>query len=258
MLSHSHMKLVWQKTGDYINCDPVDHGFVEYWLDKQQEFIWKTTSVLPQQELLEELSNLVDRVHTRLGKLKIQLVETPADYMSQNTLNTLHRNWVQLHLKYPNFLSLFDKQFSIDVARINKALHELEISWSLLLESNNTILPTMGDLPSLFGQSNIKVPYENLGRSSYNKWLNFDESLETSDTNNFKEIYNKLSINLNRSFISDAPVDYVNWISYKGFPVTPNELLLANFADLDTKQHTYRTLFMKNFVLGCNDVIFIQ
>jgi hypothetical protein len=252
------MKLIWQKTGDYIDCDPIDHNFVEYWLNLQKSFVWNTTSVLPQQELLDELSNLVDRVHTKLSKLKIKLIDTPADYTSQSTLNILHRNWVQLHLKYPNFLSLFDNEFKIDIARINKTLHELEISWTLGLQSDNNFLLRPRVLPNFFGQSNIKIPYENLGRSSYNKWLNFDESLETSDTNNFKEIYNKLSVNLNRSFISDFPKDYVSWINTKGFTATPNELLLANFANLDTKQDTYRTLFMKNFVLELNDVIFAQ
>jgi hypothetical protein len=51
-------------------------------------------------------------------------------------------------------------------------------------------------------------------------------------------------------------MDYVYWTVAKGFDPLPNELLLANFKNLETKQGTYRALFMKNFVLDNNDVIF--
>jgi hypothetical protein len=255
VLSHFHMKLVWQKTGDYINCDPVDHSFVEYWLSEQDRFIWNTTSVLPQQLLINSLAHLVDRVQLKLSKLKIQLVDS-ADYTSQSTLNTLHRNWVQLHLDHPNITNVFGHEFKLDLARINKVLHELEESWKLRLCSDNNAFPNETTLPNHFGQSNIKLLYENLGRSSYNKWLNFDESLETTDTNNFNELHHMMSVNLNRSFISEPPDKYVYWALSKGFDPVPNELLLANFSDLETKQDTYRALFMKNFVLERNDVIF--
>jgi hypothetical protein len=249
------MKLIWQKTGDYIVCDPLDHKFVEYWLENQNKFVWQTTNCFPQQQLISELSYLVEQIQKDLNKVKIKLIETPIDF-NQNTLNILHRRWVQLHIEYPNISTLFDTNFKISLNRINKALHELEESWSLKLSSDNTPLTAYDKLPRLFGQANINLPYENLGRSSYNKWLNFDESLETTDTNNFNELYNKISINLNRSFIIDPPKDYVNWTRNKGFEAVPNKLQLANFINLDTKQDIYRSLFMKNFVLDLNDVIF--
>lgn len=251
------MKLIWQKTGDYINCVPIDYSFVEFWLDNQNNFVWNTTSCLPQQELITELSLLIDKVHINLRKLKISLINTPADFVCQSTLNTIHRNWVQLHLNYPTISNLFGDEFKRDMERINKALHELEETWTLRLTNENNPL-SITTLPNYFGQANVKIPYENLGRSSYNKWINFDESLDTPDTNDFDEIYNILSINLNRSFISQPPNDYVNWALSKGAPPKPNTLLLANFIDLENKQDTYRSLFMKNFVLSNNDVIFTQ
>lgn len=255
MLSHFRMKMVWQKTGDCIICDPLDHNFVEYWLENQNEFIWQTTSCFPQQQLISELSHLVEQVQIDLNKVKIKLIETPINF-NQHTLNILHRRWVQLHIEHPNISKLFNGNFKISLDRINKVLHELEESWSLRLSSDSNLMPTYNKLPKLFGQANIKLPYENLGRSSYNKWLNFDESLETTDTNNFNELHNKLFINLNRSYITDPPKDYVSWITNKGFDAVPNDLLLANFVDLDTKQDIYRALFLKNFVHELNDVIF--
>jgi hypothetical protein len=153
---------------------------------------------------------------------------------------------------------LFGVEFKKDIERINKALHEIEENWVSRLQSNNNPLPGTPLIPGYFGQANIKIPYENLGRSSYNKWLNFDNSLETSDTNNFNELHNKLTLNLNRTFIIDPPAAYVEWTVKKGFKSLPNDLLLANFVDLETKQHIYRALFMKNFVLERNNVIFTQ
>ena len=252
------MKLIWQKTGDYIDCEPVDNGFAEFWLEQQNNFVWNTTSCFPQQELIQELSYLVDKVHNDLKKVKFSLIDTPVDFICQSTLNTIHRNWVQLYLSHPTIANLFGAEFKKDMERINKALHELEEKWALTLTNEHSALPSGAVLPSYFGQANIKIPYENLGRSSYNKWLNFDESLDSNDTNDFKEIQNKLSVNLNRSFVSQPPADYIEWVLSKGSTPKPNDLLLANFKNLDNKQDTYRALFMKNFVLEQNNVIFTQ
>jgi hypothetical protein len=252
------MKLVWQKTGDFIDCDPIDYSFVEFWLDNQNNFEWNTTSCFPQQELIDELTILIDRVHINLNKLKISLIDTPADFVCQNTLNTLHRNWVQLHLTHPNISNLFGSEFKIDIERINKALHELEESWNLVIKSEQLPFVNTHRIPMNFGDSNIKILYANLGRSTYNKWLNFDDNVTDVDTNNYNEINPLLLLKLNRSHSTTPPLEYANWCSKHQVRPTPDKILLANFKDLASKQDTYRSLFMKNFVLNNNDVIFIK
>jgi hypothetical protein len=248
------MKLVWGKSGDFIKCIPIDIGFVEYWIDSQQNFIWQTTSCFPQRDLIDELNTLIIDVDKELSRIKIRLIDSPIT-IDQSTINILHTNWVLLFKKHPNINKLFGISFKNKMDRINKALHELEESWKLQIFTDGEPIVTDYQIPTIFGKSNIEIPYENLGRSSYNKWANFDNNI-TEDTNDFNELHYKVQIHLNRTYTTQPPIEYVNWCKELSIIPRPNHLLLANFSNLETKQDTYRALFMKNFVLDNNDVIF--
>lgn len=248
------MKLVWGKSGDFIECIPIDIGFAEYWIDSQQNFIWQTTSCFPQHDLINELNSLIGDVDKELSKIKIRLIDSSMT-IDQSKINMLHTNWVRLFKKHPNINKLFGIDFKNKMDRINKALHELEESWKLQMFANREPRVIDYQLPIIFGKSNIEIPYENLGRSSYNKWANFDNNI-TEDTNDFNELHYKVQINLNRPYTTQAPIEYVKWCGELSIIPKSNELLLANFSNLETKLDTYRTLFMKNFVLDNNDVIF--
>jgi hypothetical protein len=248
------MKLVWSKTGDFINCEPVDAGFVEYWLDNQNNIVWQNTSCCPQQELLDELNSLLELVDKQLSKLKIKLIDYPIT-VEQDQLNELHKNWVLLFMKHKNLNNLFGIEFKIKMDRINKGLHDLERSWNFFLENDHNYFKTEYPLPNSFGNANIKIPCETLGRSYYNKWSNFDNDIG-NDTNDFQEMYFKIFVNLNRSYTHPTPLQYENWCNTRNLSPTPESLLLANFIDLPDKINLYRALFMKNFVLQNNDVIF--
>jgi len=135
------MKLVWQKSGDYIECDPIDHLLVEFWLDKQKGQTWSTTTVMPQELLISELNYLVKNVSFHLDKVKIKLIDLPITGIDQLQLNTLHRNWVLLHQNHPNISALFDPatdhQFKSYMDRINKVLHQVEESFKLVMTSDD-------------------------------------------------------------------------------------------------------------------------
>ena len=250
------MKLVWGKSGDFIECIPLDMEFVEYWINSQQDFIWQTTSCCPQLDLINELNTLLLSVNKELVKVKIKLIDLPITGTDQNQLNELHRNWVLLFKAHPNIGNLFDEFFKTSMSRINKALHLLEESWKLQLNANHPPIKRKHPILSYFGQSNIKIKYENLGRSSYSKWLNFDNSVHTNDTNNFNEFHNMILLNLLRTFVEEPPQEYVTWCNKFSIIPNPNNIMIANFANLEENLNTYRTLFMKNFVLDNNDVIF--
>lgn len=256
------MKLVWQKSGDFIVCDPVDHLLVEFWLDKQQGQTWSTTTVMPQDLLISELNHLIKNVSFHLDKVKIKLIDMPITGTSQSQLNTLHRNWVLLHQNHPNISALFDPatdhQFKINMDRINKVLHQVEESFKLVLTSDDYFIERSTNISNIFGHANIKFPYENLGRSTYNKWKNFDSSVNTSDTNNFDELPNSLVINLDRTYVNQPPLEYIKWCENLNVVPQPNELLLANMKDLEHNLSVYRELFMKNFTFANNNVIFTQ
>jgi len=254
--------MIWKKSGDFIVCDVINHELAEYWLEKQAGQTWATTSVLPQTLLIIELDHLVRSVSFHLNKVKIKLIDLPITGIDQDQLNTLHRNWVLLHQNHPNISALFDPatdhQFKNNMDRINKILHQLEESFKLVLTSDEYFIERPANISNIFGHSNIKFPFENLGRSTFNKWKNFDDSVATSDTNNFDELPNSLVINLDRTYVSKPPLDYTEWCNNLNVVPTPNELLLANFKDLATNLTAYRELFLNNFTLANNDVIFTQ
>lgn len=247
------MKLVWNKTGDYINCTPIDNNFVDQWLEQDQVWISNGLSILKNN--IDELTALIVTVAPILDKFKLKLTELPITG-KQSQLNEIHRNWVKLFQKYPNIHKLFDQQSYKKLERINKCLHELEESWHLFLKANNSC--SIKNIPAYFGKANIVIPYENLGRSYYNKWINFDDSVTTSDTNNFKEIIPTIKINICRTYFQDPPKEYVDWCVNKNINVLPNTILLANFDNVDENLDRYRDLFIKNFVLNNNDVIFVR
>jgi hypothetical protein len=249
------MKLVWNKTGDHIICEPVDQEFANYWLSEFKELTWNVNSTLSQHISLSYLKDLLESVQSCLDRLKLLLYSSDIECIDQNFLNEIHRNWVIIHQKYPNIYRLFDNKFKDDMNKINKIIHEIEESWQVNLETKH-ILQNVGNVPNMFGKSNLMIPYENLGRSNYNKWLNFDNIVDTLDTNDFREIYGKLNFNLNRHFVSFPPIEYVQWAGNNKLSVKPNVLLLANFKELEKNLYRYRKLFLDNFVLEQNDVIF--
>lgn len=250
------MKLVWSKSGDQIECTPLDQGFVEFWLDKQSTLIWTTKSIFPQAELIAELNVLLAEISGRLAKVKIVLVDMPITGIDQNQLNILHRNWVLMHKQHPNISALFGDDFRVSLDRINIALHDLEESWKARLHIVHDPISVDCQRPEFFGKSNLEIPHQNLGRCSYNKWSNFDTSVHTIDTNNFDELHTIVSMNLSQPYITEAPREYAAWCDLHNIKATPNTLMLANFVNIDCKLETYRALFMKNFVLDNNDVIF--
>jgi hypothetical protein len=252
------MKLVWNKTGDFITCNPVDPAFVEFWLSKFSERIWANTSQQDQTVLIDKLQSELTVAQEYLSKLKIlKLFDCNLDCINQSNLNSIHRNWVLIHQQYPNIYKLFDERFRISMYNINKVLHAVEESWHVELETDKVALES-SYIPNTFGRSNITIPYENLGRSTYNKWLNFD-NVDGADTNNFREIYGKLTCNLHRNYSQQPPEDYVIWAKQRDLSINPSNLiLLANFNKLDDNLHKYRELFLNNFVIERNYVIFTK
>jgi hypothetical protein len=102
-----------------------------------------------------------------------------------------------------------------------------------------------------FGVSNINIKFNSLGRSTYNKWKNFDMPT-VEDTNNFDEIYTELDINLAKPYTKTAPAEYVNWANQNKITPIGNNLGLANFYKLEENLTQYRKMFYNNFRLSGN------
>jgi hypothetical protein len=250
-------KLVWEKSGDIIEIQPINQEvysyFVENLYNTYQNFY--TLPVIDVENFASELKLCLKSVNNVLqNKFHIQLWSAnDLEFLDQLQLNHLHKNWVDLHLQYPNLPILLEKilpgsQYKLN--RINKCIHKLEESFDSLrcLTPDPTVnfSNPFGENILNFDTSGIRVEYNNLGRSTYNKWLNFDNNMDAKDTNNFNEIYTSITVSLARSCTGSAPKEYIEWTKLHNTKPHGKTLNLAKFDKLDENLLLYRNLFYKN------------
>lgn len=249
------MKLVWKRTGDFINCVAIDNELTEFWLEQHFNHIWGS-SQLHKLSQIETLNNILIDLQSH----GINLINLPLDPIDQNQLNELHKNWVQMHQM--NLIpadKLNDRSIKLSIDSVNKILHGLETAWVVRVNSKTALFTTSpSNIKPIFGKSNIMLHYDLLGRSTYNKWEFFDNNVHSSDTNDYQQFSNQLVVNLNRTYTQQPPIEYLKWCEEINCIPKPNELLIANFENLQENLTQYRTLFMKNFALIGNDVIFTK
>jgi hypothetical protein len=113
-------------------------------------------------------------------------------------------------------------------------------------------------MPNHFGTSilgfdfcNVSIPYNNLGRSTWEKWQN-DDRVDDSDTNNFNEIYTNLKLNVSQVKKISAPYEYQIWCDQHKMPCVGGHIPLANLDKLNDNLLQYRQLFYKNSLIENN------
>lgn len=248
-------KLRWNVTQDAIDLAVVDHRVYEYFKEQLNVNALNHYSVSHlryatlSQELQESFGKLQNLFRTKLHSAFFDFDFDPSD---QHDLNRLHRAWVTAHQQYPSIGKLFDPGF---LSRINKLIHYIEESTTAF---EITSLDPHFSMPNIFGTDvlrygkfNITISFNNLGRSSYNKWIN-DDRIHGTDTNNFDEFYTTLRINTNPSIELNAPTKYIEWCKFNQMPCVGNIMPLANFDKLEENLLQYRQLFYRNAVIENN------
>jgi len=250
-------KLVWKKTGDFIDLVPVDPEVYVYFVENLDRTGQNHYS-LPEMyldTLANDLINDLTTVDTFFqSKFDIEpWITHSIDPLDQTQLNHFHRVWVDLHLRYPNVAVLSDKIMPGMAQRlhnINKLIHKLEESFDWLdckTPSPTTNFPNPFGARILdFGTASIQIDYNNLGRTTYNKWRNFDTDVAGTDTNDFKELYTCIIVSLKRPSRASAPKEYVTWADRHNIQPHGSTLNLAQFDKLEENLLTYRKLIYKN------------
>ena len=251
-------KLIWTATGDTIDLVLENHQVYEYFLSNlnarglnRYPMVGLRLASLSE-ELLEKLKKLQTFVKTQL---KLDLFDFDFDPSKQQDLNTLHRAWVKLHIKYPNIGVVFDKS-TLD--RINELVHWIE-------ERSQNFCVSTGDPKTCFhnpfgtsilnhGIWNLCIDFENPGRLTYNKWRNGD-TVNDVDTNDFQEMYTQLRIRVRPSEPYQLPVEYQNWCRQYGFECVGRRLPLANFDNMEENLLKYRQLVFNNALVENNFII---
>ena len=250
-------KLVWEKTGDTIDIHPVDHAVYGYFvenLNQSDQNRYRLPS-LELETLVVELVHDLTTVDTFFqSKFDIETwITSTIDLLDQAQLNHFHRVWAELHLKYPNISVLSDKilpGMNQRLHNINKSIHKLEESFDWL--NCQTPTPTVnfsnpfGTQILSFDTASIQIDYNNLGRSTYNKWKNFDSQVHGNDTNDFDQLYSSIILSLKRPATGTIPKEYMDWAKCHNIQPHGNTLTLAQFDKLEENLLTYRKLIYKN------------
>jgi hypothetical protein len=98
---------------------------------------------------------------------------------------------------------------------INNILHEIESTKFLISNFNDY---KMWSCENIFQSSiidfnsyNLSINFNNLGRSTYNKWINHDDNAYDSDTNDFTTLSGELILKTSKAHTQTAPIEYIEW-----------------------------------------------
>lgn len=254
-------KLRWTQTQDVIELEVVNEDVYEYFIGQlnangiNQYTITDLGYASLSQELQHRFSRIQSFVKTRLHLTDFN---SEFDLSDQDDLNHLHRQWVKLHQKHPNISTIANHALPGDMAAINKLIHAVEECTlkfeAISLAPHYTMPNPFGTEVLGFGTYNISIAYNNLGRSTWQKWQNNDTIVD-SDLNNFDELYTTLSLNVAQIETRSKPDGYKTWCAKHNLPCVGNQMPLANFDRLDENLLQYRQMFYKNSLVENNFII---
>lgn len=253
------MKISWTVTGDSLDFQPLHREFAIYYIKHFQKPFHLTASEF-RIDSFKDLRECLANTNLFLERFRLPLFDIPSDLHSRNVLNALHESWVKLQIKHPNLSTIAQKisrKCKEDLDGINHLIHEIEASFVFEYCSYDL---TVDQIPNTFGKDilrngkfNITVHYDNLGRSTFDKWRQNDENIFDIDTNDYKMIGGKLIFDLNKSYEIPLPSDYVAFCERLKIDPIPDMLPLGNFDDKDID--TARELFLRNHRVEDNTII---
>lgn len=253
------MKIYWQLTGDSIDFYPIHEEFSRYYVESFQKpfsFLYSNFNL----NFFTKLQESIRNTNEFLSKFKIEQFQDFDNLHDQEVLNRLHEKWVKLHLQYPN-LGLLAWQTSRkckeSLDNINHCIHNIEHSFNfdyctydLVVDQVDNIF---GDEILNYGRFNIVVNYDNLGRSTFDKWMYNDNNITDIDTNDYREIGGMLTFNIKKSYTIPLPNEYIEFCKSKNIKALPDMLPLGNFKTEDLT--SIRKLFITNSQIENNPIL---
>jgi len=168
--------------------------------------------------------------------------------LMQDDLNHIHSDWVKLHKEKPGLIGLLEQvsqQRLNEYRDINEFVHEYE-NGQLYEYRNYTKRRWAVDNP--FGTKilnwnhwQIQIRGKNLGRSTYQKWLNYDDNAVDTDTTDMITISGCLMIDLKQPQTLRPPKEYEDYCAKHNIDCVNGEYVnFANFTDnIDTVRQTF-------------------
>ena len=248
-------KLIWENSGDELKFNPTHPDLLEYYVEQlnaksSNEFSCKRSRY--NSGLAEELEKNLALCAPLANRIPFEITEWTGDVFDQDFLNKLHRDWVKTGLKYPTLPLLLRSLKGLDenYRDINLNLHALESSFVFdyvnYKKDQFQVKNIFGTDVIGFDLSNLTLGFDNLGRSSWEKFKHFDDNAVDSDTNNYQMLSGLIELNLNRPMRQSAPLEYVEWCSKHNVSVTGASISLGNIIDLEKNLTSMRKLVIKN------------
>jgi hypothetical protein len=248
-------KLVWEKSGDEIKFSPASPDLLIYYIEQlstenvnqfkfnNSNFDYKIYCKLEQN--LSSIANISNRI-------PFQIDEWDGDLFDQQYLNKLHRQWVKTGIEYPKITLLLRALNGLDqhYRDINNNLHLHENSFRYKFVNYDTdpwqIKNIFGPNILNFNDANISLGFNNLGRSSWEKYKNWDNNINDSDTNDYQMLSGLVYINLNRPATQHPPQEYIDWCKHHNISVIGSKLNLGNIIGLEDNLTDFRKILFRN------------
>jgi len=235
------MRLVWDKTKDYLDINVDNVEVASYWVESlnntSQNKFHLCSDAFRSDSNISVLLDCLDHCNKIFAKLGLDpLMDTSVDFSNQNNLNTLHERWVKIQQKYKivellNKIS--DKKIVVKFHKINSLIHEIENQSRIkYINDDNAVWQVeniFGPKILKFGIWQIELHYQNLGRSSFDKWIHHDYNCHDTDTNNFSHFGASVYFNLTRPYTVQPPREYVEYCEKNMIQPHGNVLPIGNF-----------------------------
>ena len=247
------MQLVFSSSGDKLNLktSEVAEWYVQQ-LDKDKvnyfhhidRPIAKTMSKL--RTVLENTNDFFTK------KFNIDVFEKYiGKQLTQNDLNHIHEDWVKLHHDKPGMIRLLE-QLSLeklnDFRDINEFVHEYEdgqmYEYRNYKEQRWAIDNPFGTKILNWNHWQIQIEGNNLGRSTYQKWLNFDDNAVDTDTADMLTMSGNLFIDIKQPRTLHPPKEYQDYCAKHNIECVNSDYV--NFANFEDNIDIVRQAFEKN------------
>ena len=217
----------------------------------------------------------------RLMGSKPMATYSELEYLNQDNLNELHAVWVKSHsqlydirlnqrsnvIEITEFANEILTKFSDDnlfpsvplvlthlglmdnYGFINTCIHQIEETIRKMTFKTDSWIQTDNIFPKsrlTNNISNLRIGFNHLGRTLYNKFKTFDNELKHDDENSFNELVGCVEVTLTKPQTIPLSVEYINWCKNHNKTPSGDYLNLGNLLDIDTKLTDYRQIFYRN------------
>ncbi len=241
--------IVFEKTGDCIPFEPIHKDLAEYYVEqcKQNDVEFYLPPRLVKLRL--DLHHSIQVTNLWFENIFEEYADK--DLMDQQVLNGLHADWALAHnsdVVTHNMKSVHME----DYRNINERIHDIELHFKKMIAKGNSNGEFV-EFDNPFGESiltnagfNISIRPMLLGRTLYDKYINYDLGNTYPDENNFEVLPASIDISLNRPEPMYFTDDYIRWCDRQNRAATNWRAPLGLIPNLIDKQTEYRNIIYRN------------